>query len=51
MICWKKKNIKKYKIVKEKKGLSFNIKQWYNKSDQNRQAYLKTLNKAWQKAF
>ncbi len=47
----KKKNIKKYSIVKEKKGLSFNIKNWYTSNDQNRNKYSTSLYFAWKKAF
>ena len=45
------KNKKKYKIVNEKKGLSFNINHWYTLGDQNRQKYFKALNTAWKKAY
>ena len=46
-----KKNKKNYSIVKEKKGLSFNIKSWYTSSDQNRNKYSTSLYKAWKKAY
>ena len=46
-----KKNKKNYPLVKEKKGLSFNINKWYNLKDQNRTQYSNMLYLAWTKAF